>query len=241
MVNKILVENFPDIFNVKFTAQMEEELDKIEEGEENWVKVLNDFYLPFNSTLKKVESKNSEIKKSFEEKSEEICEKCGSPMIIKWSKHGRFLACSNYPECKNAKSLNHKEEKELVENEKCEKCGSPLVVKTGRFGRFLACSKYPQCKFTKPITLGIKCPLKDCTGFLVEKKSKKGLTFYGCSNYPKCKYATWDKPVKNSCPQCSSEFRLEKKSKEKGEYLLCPKCNFEETISTEEAEKVEKV
>jgi DNA topoisomerase-1 len=239
-VNKILVENFPNIFNIEFTARMEEELDKIEEGEENWVKVLRDFYLPFASTLKKVEGKNSEIKKLTEEKSEEICEKCGSPMLIKWGRNGRFLACSGYPECKNAKPLNHKEEKELVENEKCDKCGSPLVVKSGRFGRFLACSKYPQCKFTKPITLGIKCFQKNCPGFLVEKKSKRGLTFYGCSNYPKCKYATWDKPVKIKCTQCGSDFRLEKKSKEKGEYLLCPQCNFEEAIPQEELEKAEK-
>ncbi len=226
-VNEILVENFPDIFEVGFTATMEEELDKVEEGELKWVQVLKDFYKPFSATLEKVQAKEKKIKKQHEEKTDEVCDKCGSPMIIKWGRNGRFLACSNYPTCKNTKSLNHREEKELANGEKCERCGSEMVVKSGRFGRFLACSNYPQCKNTKSITLKIPCPEKGCTGEITEKRSKKGRVFYGCSRYPKCKFASWDKPVAEKCPQCGAGFMVEKSNKSKGEFLKCLSCKFE--------------
>ncbi|EQB63382.1 MAG: DNA topoisomerase [candidate division Zixibacteria bacterium RBG-1] len=226
-VNKILVENFPDIFEVGFTATMEEELDKVEEGEMKWVQVLKDFYQPFSATLEKVQAKEKKIKKQQEEKTDEICEKCGSAMIIKWGRNGRFLACSNYPACKNTKNVNHKEEQELVNGEKCNLCGSPMVVKSGRFGRFLACSNYPKCKNTKSITLKIPCPEKGCGGEITEKRSKKGRVFYGCSRYPKCKFASWDKPVSVKCPQCGANFMVEKSNKTKGEFLKCLSCKFE--------------
>ncbi len=226
-VNKILVENFPDIFEVGFTATMEEELDKVEEGELKWVQVLKDFYRPFSATLEKVQAKQKKIKKQQEEKTDEVCEKCGSPMIIKWGRNGRFLACSNYPACKNTKNLNHKEEKELANGEKCEICGSEMVVKSGRFGRFLACSNYPACKNTKSLTLKIPCPEKGCSGEIAEKRSKRGRIFYGCSRYPKCKFASWDKPVAEKCPQCRAGFMVEKSNKTKGEFLRCLSCKFE--------------
>ena len=232
-VNKILVENFPKIFNVKFTANMESELDKIEEGEDEWTKVLKDFYVPFEITLKKVEQGKKEIKEKLIEKTDELCGKCGKPMVIKWSKNGRFLACSGFPDCKNTKPLFTKEEEQIINNEKCELCGAEMVLKNGKFGRFLACSKYPDCKNTRPLSLGIECPEKDCGGFLVEKKSRRGNVFYGCSNYPRCNFATWDKPVAFECPQCQAKIMVEKRSKSKGEYLKCIKCGHEKKAEAE--------
>ncbi|HVP36637.1 MAG TPA: type I DNA topoisomerase [Terriglobales bacterium] len=230
-VNRILVENFPELFDVGFTAEMEEELDRIEEGEDDWVKVLKDFYTPFKSILEEAEKKRKEIKSTIQEKTGEVCEKCGSPMVIKWGRHGRFLACSAYPECKNTKPLNSGEQNQITD-EKCELCGSPMVLKNGRFGKFLACSRYPECKNTKPYSLGIPCP-RGCGGFIVEKKSRKGKIFFGCSNYPKCDFATWDRPVKENCPQCGANFLVLKESKKKGEYLLCLKCKYEKSTTEE--------
>jgi len=225
-VNVILVEKFPDIFNVEFTANMESELDKIEEGKDRWGDVLRDFYVPFEIDLKKAEKEKTKIKNRLEEKTEKVCDKCGKPMVIKWGRNGKFLACSGFPQCKNTKPLISEEEEKMVNNHKCEICGSPMVIKTGRFGRFLACSQYPDCKNTKPLSLGIRCPEKDCDGYIVERKSKRGKEFFGCSNYPRCKFATWDKPKAAVCPECGSEFMVLKKSRSKGEFLKCLRCGY---------------
>jgi DNA topoisomerase-1 len=229
-VNKILAGRFPQIFNVNFTADMEAELDKIAEGEYNWVKVLRDFYTPFSATLEKVEKEKSEIKKQIEEKTDEICDKCGSPMVIKWGRNGKFLACSAYPQCKNTKPINSKEDEALVKGEKCDECGAPMILRTGKFGKFLSCSRYPECKNAKPFSLRIKCPRDGCGGEIVEKKTRKGRIFYGCSNYPKCNFATWFKPVAQACPECGAKFLIRKKSKSKGEILQCLKCKYEESL-----------
>jgi DNA topoisomerase-1 len=226
-VNQILVKNFPDIFEVQFTANMEEELDKIEEGEEKWVDVLKDFYEPFQHNLVKVENNKGKIKKLTQEKTEEVCEKCGSPMIIRWGRNGKFLACSAYPKCKNAKPLEPNENGKIVPDKVCELCGAPMVVKTSRFGRFLSCSKYPECKFTQGYSIGVICPQEGCGGSLIERKTKRGRIFYGCSNYPRCKFASWDKPIAENCPNCEAKFLVLKSSKAKGEYLKCLKCGYE--------------
>jgi DNA topoisomerase-1 len=236
-VNEILVKNFPNIFEEKFTANMEEELDKIEEGEEKWVKVLNDFYVPFQSTLERVENDKGKIKKMTQQATKEICEKCGSPMIIRWGKNGRFLACSAYPDCKNTKPLESDENGEILSDQKCELCGAPLMVKIGRYGKFLSCSKYPECKFTRPFSIGVACPQEGCNGYVVERKSKRGRIFYGCSNYPKCKFASWDKPVNEACPNCGAKFLVEKVNKSKGEYLKCIKCKYEKLEPVESVAK----
>lgn len=202
VVTDLLAKHFQNIVDTKFTARMEEDLDTIAEGKKDYLKFLNDFYWPFHEAIGK---KDKEIKKSdvVNEKSDEICEKCGKPMEIKLSRFGKFLSCTGFPECKNAKPLHNDPEKEKemelltaeFANEKCEKCGAKMVVKTGRFGTFLACSGYPKCKNTKPIlkTTGIKCP-KCGKGEIVEKKTKRGRTFWGCETYPKCDYSTWEKP-----------------------------------------------
>ena len=227
-VNQILVKNFPDIFEVQFTAKMEEELDKIEVGEEKWVDVLKDFYDPFQLSLDQVENDKGKIRKLTQEKTDEVCEKCGSPMIIRWGRNGRFLACSAYPQCKNAKPLSSDENNTPLTDEKCDLCGAPMLVKTSRYGRFLSCSKYPECKFTRPYSIGVNCPQEGCGGFLIERRSKRGKIFYGCSNYPKCKFATWDKPLDQTCSNCGAKFLVQKSSKAKGEYLKCLKCGHEE-------------
>lgn len=232
-VSKILVENLPKLFDVKFTADMERELDLVEDGTDDWVKVLNDFYKPFIASIEKLKGKQKEIKEALTEVTDIECEKCGSPMVIKWGRNGRFLACSAYPDCKSTRPLPE-EEAASKTDEICEKCGSAMVIKTGRFGRFLACSAYPECKNTRAITLGIACPEDGCGGKLVEKRTRGGKVFYGCSHYPKCKFATWDKPTAKPCPSCNYPFLVQKESKARGEYLQCPRCKS--VIAPENAE-----
>ena len=239
LITDLLIKSFPDIMNVEFTAGMEEKLDLVEEGKVDWVKMLKDFYGPFSQTLKKAKLHMRDVKKE-EVKTEHVCDKCGSPMVVKWGRRGKFLACSSYPECKNTKeieiSAGGKVEIQAPEttNEKCDKCGSPLIVKQGRFGRFLACSKYPECKFTKSYTLGISCPTKDCGGEIVEKRSRAGKVFFSCSNYPKCTFATWYAPVKKPCPQCKAPFLVSKVTKTEGAVYFClnKECGYSENIAT---------
>jgi DNA topoisomerase I len=219
----ILVKHFPDLFNVAFTANMEKELDLVGEGKEDWVKVMREFYQPFVETINELKGKESEIKASMVEKTDQKCDKCSLPMVIKWGRNGRFLACSGWPECRSTRPLPEEEAKSKTD-QKCEKCGSDMVIKTGRFGRFMACSAYPDCKNTKPITLGVKCPKPDCGGDILEKTTKTKRTFYGCTKYPKCDFASWDKPVNKPCPVCKHAYLVQKTSKVKGDFLRCPEC-----------------
>ena len=218
-VNKILVKNFPDIINVRFTVEMENELDQIAQGENKYVNVLNDFYLPFSEALKHVESNVEKI----------ICDKCGGEMIIKIGRFGKYLACSNYPDCKNIKSLkevaaqNHEPE---YTGEKCEKCGARTVYREGKFGRFIGCERYPDCDYIKNITLNVSCP-KCKKGEIVERKSRRKKIFYGCSRYPDCDFVSWYKPIPQECPNNDSYYMEKRYSKKKGEYLKCPNCGEE--------------
>jgi DNA topoisomerase-1 len=222
-VLRILLKAFPDIFDVGFTARMEGELDRVESGQDDWVSVVKDFYEPFSKDLEKADSMKDELKRTVEEVLEEACEQCGSPMVKKWGRHGRFLACSAFPECKNTKPLEEEASTDAV----CPDCGGGMIVRTGRYGKFLACRRYPECKGTRPYTLGIKCPEEDCDGEIVEKRTKKGRTFYGCKNYPKCKFATWYKPVGEPCPECGYPILVVKASRDKGSHLSCPRCGSE--------------
>ncbi len=233
-VSRILVESLPDIFNVKFTAEMEKELDLVEDGTDDWVKVLNKFYKPFMKTIDSLKGREKKIKESLTEETKIKCEKCKSNMIIKWGRNGRFLACSAYPECKSTRPLPEEEAKSKTD-EKCEKCGSDMIIKTGRFGRFMACSAYPDCKNAKPLTLGIKCPKPNCGGKIVEKQTKSRRLFYGCSKYPKCDFASWDKPTDVPCPVCNHPFLVQKSTKAKGDFLRCPECKHEKEQPNSEA------
>jgi len=224
-VNKILASNLPEFFDVKFTANMESELDEIANGNKKYLDVMNEFYAPFSAAVKGVEGKIDEIKSTVDGQ-QVACEVCGAPMVIKWSRRGRFLACSRYPECKNTKPIDAHDDNNRPTGDKCPQCGGDLIYKNSRFGKFIGCSNYPTCKFTKSITTGVKCP--ECgKGELAQRFTRKKRIFYGCTNYPNCKYATWDKPVNLSCPLCDSPFLLEKYSKAKGNYYKCPKCESE--------------
>ncbi|MFH0733893.1 MAG: type I DNA topoisomerase [bacterium] len=186
-VNGILVKNFPHILNVNFTAMMEDELDSIANGEIGYAEVLNDFYVPFAKALLKVESEIEKVK----------CEKCGSDMDIKIGRFGKYLACTNYPACKNIKSLKdtNKEPKPIeFTGDSCPKCGSKTIYRIGKFGKFIGCEKYPDCDFTEQIKTGIPCP-KCGIGEVIPRRSKRGKTFYGCNKYPDCDYASWQNPA----------------------------------------------
>ncbi len=220
MVNDLLVVNFPDILDVEFTAQMEENLDKIEEGEKGWVETLKEFYHPFQKDLEMAKVSMRDVKRE-KIPTDAFCELCHSRMVKRWGKRGYFLACSAYPKCRYTREVEGNEEKKEETEARCEKCGSPMVVKSGKFGRFLACSDYPTCKFTKPIDTGVHCPQEGCDGMIVERRTRKGRTFYSCTNYPRCTYALWDKPIPEKCPQCDFPFLVEKQGKG-GTLKRCP-------------------
>ena len=226
LVTELLVKNFPSILDITFTASMETKLDMIEAGTLKRPDTLKEFYAPFEKDLKKAKTDMRDVKRE-ETPTDLVCEKCGNPMIIKWGRNGKFIACSNYPDCKNTANIKQDEQGGIspavveVTDTLCGKCGKNMVVKQGRFGRFLGCSGYPECKSTMPFSLGIQCPEKDCNGFLSEKKTKKGKIFFSCSNYPQCTYAMWDRPVAEKCPQCGLPFLVEKYSRAKGSYKAC--------------------
>lgn len=224
VVLNILLRILPDIFEVDFTARMENELDKIESGEDEWVQVVKGFYRPFSEDMKKADAMKAELKGIVTEEVDIKCEVCGKPMVKRWGRHGQFLACSGFPECKNTKPL---EEDDVKVDAVCPECGGEMVVRVGRYGRFLACKRYPECKGTRAFTLGIKCPVEGCDGELKEKRTKKGRVFYGCDQFPKCKFATWDKPVARTCPECSFGILVQKTTGSKAGRLKCPRCKHE--------------
>jgi DNA topoisomerase-1 len=237
-VNDFLVKGFPDILNVDFTSLMEKELDEVEEGEKPWVKAVRDFYNPFAKDMEKAKG-IAGPKDIVEPPTNIACEKCGRMMEIKWGRNGKFLACPGYkedPPCKNTQNFERLPDgtvkivakQDMTTDEKCEKCGSPMVIKIGRFGKFMACSAYPACKTTKAIPLGVKCPQDG--GNLVQKRSRKGRTFYACANYPKCEFALWDRPINKACPNCHAPFLIEKISKQAGNSVQCRNqdCGYKE-------------
>ncbi|MBM3264232.1 MAG: type I DNA topoisomerase [candidate division Zixibacteria bacterium] len=224
-VNHILVAAFPNLFDVEFTARMEDELDRIETGDLDWVGTLTAFYQPFNERLQEVNAQRSSLKQSLTEMTDETCEKCGKPLITRWGRNGRFLACSGYPGCRNTRPLETGDPEVQQTHEQCDKCGTPMVVKKGRFGTFLACSAYPTCQRTRPVSLGIACPETGCGGYLTRRRSQRGRTFYGCSKYPTCKFVVWDTPVAVACPSCTSPIMVEKTDKPGAAGLQCPRCH----------------
>jgi DNA topoisomerase-1 len=230
-VNDFLLKGFPELINVDFTSQLEEQLDEVEEGNKQWVAAVRDFYLPFTREMERAKTIPGP-KDTVEPPTDIPCEKCGRMMEIKWGRNGKFLACPAYkddPPCKNTQNFEKLPDgtikivpkQELTTDQVCDKCGSPMVVKTGRFGKFIACSGYPQCKTTKPLALGVKCPQPDCGGDLVQKRTRKGRSFFACSNYPQCEFAIWDRPVPKACPTCQAPFLVEKVSKQEGRSVQC--------------------
>jgi DNA topoisomerase-1 len=285
VVTDLLVENFRDIFDIEYTARLEEELDEIEEGKETWTDALAEFYKRFAKDLRYAEKHMENIKR-MEKPTDEKCERCGSPLVIKWGKHGsfyacssydkenpesctftkenpinlpdldsadiqettqeeycencgrvmvlkrgrfgQFMACTGYPDCKTTRRLDQgKKVPDIPLDELCPKCGRNMMIRHGRYGEFTTCSGYPDCKYVKQNFIGVKCPLcKD--GDLVEKKARKGNTFYGCGNYPKCKFTSAGKPLAEKCPSCGGEYLVEKFLKA-GPVVACPnkECDYE--------------
>src|SRR5437879_847253 len=207
-VTDLLMPFFRDIMDVEFTAQMEGELDKVEEGELAWVDAVQDFYKPFQKDLAEAKKHMRNMKGGVE--TGEACPECGEALKERWGRFGKFIACSAYPECKYKKNLPGSERPEdEPTDEECPTCERPMVIKPGRFGKFIACSGYPECKTTKPVTLGIACP-KCESGQLVERRSRKGKTFFGCSPYPHCDFVLWQRPVTEPCPKCGAPFLTER-------------------------------
>ena len=237
VTTKMMKDYFPDIVDSGFTADMENELDDIENGERSLHQVLSEFWGPFEKELASAEKALGE--QSLElpvEETDQICEKCGSRMIVKNGRFGKFVACPNYPKCRNTKPLESPKSVEQTESDssdekdkkpvsgtivpdmKCELCGADMVLRTGRFGNFYACSQYPACKFTKQKTkeIGVDCP--KCGKPLITRHGRRR-TFYGCSNYPNCDFSSWDLPTNEQCPQCGTMLFV-KKSKN---LLVCAK------------------
>ncbi len=237
IVNDLLVEFFPGVLDVAFTAKMEGQLDQIEDGEREWVETVREFYQPFAERLEIAREKMRNVKRE-EVATDILCEKCGESMVVKWGRFGRFLACSGYPECKSTKEFTEDasgeiavlEKPEVTVDEICEKCGSAMVIKTGRFGKFLACTAYPECKTTKAIGIGVKCSEQDCDGDIVQKRTKKGRMFYACNRYPKCEFSLWSRPVNKPCPSCGAPFLIEKPRKQAEPEILCrdTSCGYKE-------------
>ena len=224
VVNDLLVANFPEIVDIKFTATIEEDFDRIAEGRINWIPVIREFYEPFHQQL---EAKEKEVKKEdIHEKLDKKCPDCGGDLIVRFGRFGKFIACSNFPNCKfTEKTAEEKKIDEENSGEVCNKCGAPMVVKHGRFGAFLGCSKYPECKNIKGIEnkLGIKCP-KCGKGDVVERRSKKGRSFFGCSRYPECDFVMWNKPTGKICEKCGALMTFGAKGKQK---CSSKECGFE--------------
>ena len=222
VITGLMTEYFPDIVDYRFTAELEDKLDSIEKGSEGMTDVLREFYSGFSRELDNaMEAVSKEDIEVPVEETDIICDKCGSRMIVKNGRFGKFAACPNYPECKNTKPLRKAEEPEDKKAEatdmKCELCGSDMVLRTGRYGSFYACSKYPECKFTKQKVkeLGVKCP--DCGSEIVTKYGRNRSVFYSCSKYPECQFSSWDIPTNEKCPQCSGML-FRKKGKDQ---LVC--------------------
>ena len=237
LVEKIMVGRFPDIFNVEFTSEMEDELDRIEEGELGWQRVLKDFYGPFTKALDAVDL-NALVADAHglspEELAKERCPKCGSSIELKTGRFGPYLACVKYKDtCDYVKSLRKGKAPDRPTDEKCHLCGSPMVIKTGRFGEFLACTTYPKCKGTRAVPLGMKCP-KCLEGDLAERRTKRGKSFWGCTRYPACDFSTWNRPVPDTCPQCGWVGMEKKLNKVDGETRTCLKCGHKMVLAEPE-------
>ena len=201
-VTELLKKYFEGIINVDFTANLENWLDKIAEGKATYKKVMTDFYKVFEAELESANVEAEKDKKENQEVSDVTCEKCGAKMIVKMGRYGKYLACPNYPNCKNIKPYSLAEGPEEVSDVKCDACGTLMVYRTGPYGRYLKC---PSCGANKAIVIdtGIVCP-KCHEGHMVQRRSHRGRIFYGCSRYPKCDMALWNEPINQFCETCGA-------------------------------------
>jgi DNA topoisomerase-1 len=227
-VEKVMVKQFPEIFNVRFTSTMEGELDKVEGGAVSWQRVLEEFYSPFAESLSNVNvdaliGEAHDLSKLADEK----CPECGGKLVAKGGFFGPFVACENHPKtCKFTRPLGGARKPAEPTDYKCHECGAPMLKRHGRSGDFLGCSRFPKCRGTRSMPTGVLCP-KD-GGQITERRSKKrGKAFYGCENYPSCDFVCWDKPVPEPCAECGYVGAEAKFSKARGHYRKCIKCGNE--------------
>jgi DNA topoisomerase I len=243
VVNKFLTEHFTTYVDYDFTARLEDELDAVSRGEEDWVPVLEQFWRPFKE---RVDHTQENVKRSdvTQERIDETCPKCGSQLAIRLGRNGRFIGCTNYPDCDYTRDLRtdsaEPEPREVVEGRVCPKCGSDLEVKNGRYGKFVGCSAYPKCKhiepLERPVDTGVVCP--QCgKGTLQRKKSRRGKLFYSCSTYPTCDYAVWNEPLAEPCPKCGWPVLTIKTTQRKGTEKVCPQkeCSYSEPMDASES------
>ena len=234
IVNKFLTDHFTKYVDYDFTANLEDELDAVSRGEKDWIPLMREFWTPFNAMIQEKES-SVQRKDVTQEALDEKCPECSSPLSIRLGRNGRFIGCTNYPECSYTRNLNGDTETpaepEVLEGRTCPDCDSPLIFKTGRYGKFIGCSAYPKCKhiepIEKPLDTEIECP--QCKkGTILKRKSRNGKIFYSCSGYPKCDYALWNNPIKESCPQCHWPILTVKETKRRGVEKVCPQkdCSY---------------
>ena len=240
VVGKFLVDHFTKYVDYNFTAQLEDELDAVARGEEDWVPLLTRFWSPFKL---QVETKDKEVQRSdvTQELLDEDCPKCGKKLSSRLGRSGRFIGCTGYPECDYTRNIDGEEtsnnEPEVVEGRKCPKCESDLWIRTGRYGKFIGCSSYPKCKhiesLEQPTNTGVECP-KCNKGEILTRKSRRGKVFYSCSEYPTCDYALWNEPLKEACPDCSWPILTLKTTKSRGTEKVCPQkeCGYTEKVES---------
>ncbi len=241
IVNRFLTQYFTQYVDYDFTAKLEDDLDAVSRGEEEWVPLLEKFWGPFKTKVDDIEEHVSR-KDVTQEQIDEKCPKCDKPLSIRLGRRGRFIGCTGYPECDYTRNLSEEpgasSEPEVVEGRLCPECNSPLVIKVGRYGKFIGCSNYPNCKhiepLEKPTDTGVQCP--ECKqGSILKRKSRYGKIFYSCSRYPDCKYAVWNEPIAEKCPQCGWPILTIKTTKRRGTEKVCPQkeCSFSEPLDTE--------
>jgi DNA topoisomerase-1 len=242
MVLNVMLKQFPDIFNVAFTSRMEDELDRVEDGDISGKQALTDFWSPFSEALPKSDKDIVGLITAVHDLSAmetERCPDCGGRLVPRGGFFGPFLACERHPkECKYTKPLRGEKSRPVLTEEKCQECGERMFIRQGRSGPFLGCSKFPRCRGTRSLPTGVRCP-KD-GGEVAQRRSKKrGKAFFGCSNYPNCDFVLWDKPVPEKCPDCGYEGAEKKSNKTRGEYRKCIKCANEwDVVPADEVEVV---
>ncbi len=238
VVNKFLTNYFTRYVDYGFTANLEDDLDAVSRGEEEWIPLLEKFWGPFKEQIDHTEEnvKRSDV---THEAMDEKCPECGRQLSIRLGRHGRFVGCTNYPECSYTRDLNsngkEQEEPEIIEDRKCPECNSDLVIKRGKYGKFIGCSSYPDCRHIEPLEkpkdTGVSCP-KCNSGTMMQRKSRRGKIFYSCSGYPDCDYATWNEPIAEPCPSCGWPILTLKTTKRRGAEKVCPQqdCSFSEKV-----------
>jgi DNA topoisomerase-1 len=244
IVNKFLTQHFTNYVDYDFTAKLEDDLDAVSRGEKKWLPLMKMFWQPFKALI---EDKEASVQRSdvTQEAMDENCPECGKQLSIRLGRNGRFIGCTDYPECSYTRNLNDDAaavEPEVVEGRQCPKCESNLIIRTGRYGKFIGCSSYPNCKHMEPLEkpkdTNVVCP--DCKkGTILERKSRKGKLFYSCSNYPKCKYALWNPPINEPCPNCNWPILTVKTTKRRGSEKVCPQQECSYVTPCEEMAKPE--